>query len=456
MQIQRQSFAVDEALEEACRGQDKSLAYEQILGLASKFPKETVQSEYVVVTKNPCSHPGDIRLLKPVGEDDPRWEQLSEYFNVIVFPAAGYRPEQHKMSGGDLDGDCFMVIWDEDILSKMHPDMIKPPAVYKKYEDDSKLESNRIEDHIKRYFEKDNLGHLSNVHLALCDQLGATGPYDPDCVELSRLISVAVDFAKHGKCVSRGSYEHIEERLSQWPDFMEAGNPKKEVLESPHILGRLYRGVDCKRYFKKCIEGDHRRSVALDYKLNQAVLGAGRGSVPEWHEHLKVAFEEITVPMTVELKRLMVTFKIMNEGELFCTNLNFNLDDDRHQKLIGDPGTKDEDAVKQLNTKLQLIIAEYRQKFYALAELRKYHRVMFARALYFSCYYNKRNDDYNSYVGRFFLADSRRDIDKFEALWLTHHRETLGFELDFWVRLQDLKFYKKTLKKGRAGSDEKI
>jgi hypothetical protein len=60
-------------------------------------------------------------------------------------------------------------------------------------------------------------------------------------VELSRLIGVAVDFAKHGKCVSKSSYERIEEKLHQWPDFMESGNPKKEIIESPYILGKLYR-----------------------------------------------------------------------------------------------------------------------------------------------------------------------------------------------------------------------
>ena len=118
--------------------------------------------------------------------------------------------------------------------------------------------------------------------------------------------------------------------------------------------------------------------------------------------------------MSHELKRIMVTFKIMNEGELFCTNLNFNLDDDRHEKLIGDPGTKDEDAVKQLNTKLQLLMSEYRLKFKQTIENRKYHRVYFAKAIYFAAYYNKRNDDYNGYVGRFFLKDDRRDIEKFE------------------------------------------
>lgn len=82
-----------------------------MVGTASKFPKETIFGP-VIVTKNPCSHPGDIRLLHAIGEDDERYEHFRDMINVIVFPAKGYRPEQHKMSGGDLDGDCFMVIWD--------------------------------------------------------------------------------------------------------------------------------------------------------------------------------------------------------------------------------------------------------------------------------------------------------------------------------------------------------
>ncbi len=73
--------------------------------------------------------------------------------------------------------------------------------------------------------------------------------------------------------------------------------------------------------------------------MNTYILGDGRSQkIPEWHEYLKNAFLEIVMPMTHDLKRLMVTFKILNEGELFCTNLNFNLDSDRQEKLIGDPG----------------------------------------------------------------------------------------------------------------------
>lgn len=44
---------------------------EEILGV--NFPEITI-SGYVMVTKNPCSHPGDIRLLKAVGADDERYE----------------------------------------------------------------------------------------------------------------------------------------------------------------------------------------------------------------------------------------------------------------------------------------------------------------------------------------------------------------------------------------------
>jgi predicted metal-binding protein len=46
-----------------------------------------------MVTKNPCSHPGDIRLLKAVKEGDARFDSLRHYVNVIVFPTTGKRPE---------------------------------------------------------------------------------------------------------------------------------------------------------------------------------------------------------------------------------------------------------------------------------------------------------------------------------------------------------------------------
>jgi RNA-dependent RNA polymerase len=50
----------------------------------------------VIVTKNPCSHPGDIRLLRAIGKSDPRVNQyklMNDFVNIIVFPSKGKRPE---------------------------------------------------------------------------------------------------------------------------------------------------------------------------------------------------------------------------------------------------------------------------------------------------------------------------------------------------------------------------
>ena len=69
----------------------------------------------VITSKNPCSHPGDIRLLNAIS--DERVEEFRHLVNVVVFSSEGNRPEQHKMSGGDLDGDVFMVIWEDRLVS---------------------------------------------------------------------------------------------------------------------------------------------------------------------------------------------------------------------------------------------------------------------------------------------------------------------------------------------------
>lgn len=73
------------------------------------------------------------------------------------------------MSGGDLDGDVYMCIWDKEILSGLTQDKIEPPAVYKKFIEEDQPDSDEIVDHMKNYFERDNLGHLAHLHLALCD-----------------------------------------------------------------------------------------------------------------------------------------------------------------------------------------------------------------------------------------------------------------------------------------------
>jgi regulator of nonsense transcripts 1 len=62
----------------------------------------------ILVGRNPCLHPGDVRKLKAVYHKE--FETLRD---CIIFPTRGKRPHVDMMSGGDLDGDqCRIILRD--------------------------------------------------------------------------------------------------------------------------------------------------------------------------------------------------------------------------------------------------------------------------------------------------------------------------------------------------------
>jgi RNA-dependent RNA polymerase len=57
---------------------------------------KTIVEGKVVVTRNPCLHPGDVRQLRAVDVPD-----LRHLVDCVVFPSKGARPHPNEMAGND-------------------------------------------------------------------------------------------------------------------------------------------------------------------------------------------------------------------------------------------------------------------------------------------------------------------------------------------------------------------
>ena len=96
----------------------------------SRFTKKgnnlQVIKGHVVIAKNPCLYPGDVRILEAV--DAPGLHHL---YDCFIFPQKGDRPHPDEASGSDLDGDLYFVTWDENLIppgKKGWPPMEYTPA----------------------------------------------------------------------------------------------------------------------------------------------------------------------------------------------------------------------------------------------------------------------------------------------------------------------------------------
>lgn len=186
----------------------------------------------VVVTKNPCLHPGDVRVLEAVYDEKLDGMGLVD---CLVFPQKGERPHPNECSGGDLDGDQYFISWDENLI----PARTVEPMDYtgrrpRIMDHDVTLEE--IHKFFVDYMVGDTLGAISTAHLVHADR-------EPDkalsskCLELAALQSMAVDFAKSGAPAEMP--RSLKPR--EFPDFMERW--EKPMYISQCALGKVYRAT---------------------------------------------------------------------------------------------------------------------------------------------------------------------------------------------------------------------
>lgn len=117
-----------------------------------------------ILARNPSLHPGDIRIVRAVNVS-----ALNHLKNVVVLPQTGDRDLGNMCSGGDLDGDDYLIMWDTDFV----PDTINeipmdftPP---KPQNSDGPIVVSDIAKFFVTYMKNDSLGKIAHAHLAQAD-----------------------------------------------------------------------------------------------------------------------------------------------------------------------------------------------------------------------------------------------------------------------------------------------
>ncbi|KAI7881914.1 RdRP-domain-containing protein [Lichtheimia hyalospora FSU 10163] len=245
-----------------------------------------------LVFRSPALHPGDARILKAVERSE-----LKHLYNVVVFSSKGSRDVPSMLSGGDLDGDTYSIIWDKRLyppndMRNKEPMDVTPPEPKKV----DQVQIGDIHDFFVEYIENDNLGLIANAHLARAD-MSDVGVFDVFCMELAQLHSHAVDFPKTGvKAILPDSY-----RPGKYPDFMEKKD--KPSYESKKILGQLYRSIksgEFQHYRKQLNTKKTEYDGRLRYPGMEKFIARARRMKRRYDEELTSLMDQFGIPTEAE------------------------------------------------------------------------------------------------------------------------------------------------------------
>ncbi|KAK1596563.1 RNA-dependent RNA polymerase [Colletotrichum navitas] len=239
-----------------------------------KAPTErSLRDGRVLVTRSPALHPGDIQLVNM--RTPPPGHPLRNLRNCVAFSQHGQRDLPSQLSGGDLDGDLYNIIWDEQAMPRItykaadYPRVTPEPLGRPVTRDDM---ANWFVDFMK----SDVLGLIATRHLIISDQ-DQEGTMGESCLKLAELHSTAVDFSKTGIAVEQ---KNIPKAPRFRPDFLapappaqlydrthinfldedegvdddeDAQGPNHKYYKSENVLGQLYRNVNEKQIWDEDI-----------------------------------------------------------------------------------------------------------------------------------------------------------------------------------------------------------
>jgi RNA-dependent RNA polymerase len=187
----------------------------------------------VLVTKNPCMHPGDFRRLNAVRNNLLE----SSMRDVIVFPTTGSRPHSNEISGSDLDGDQYWVYWGTDLTIAN----LEEPLSYKGADKEPApvINQETIVNHIVDTFGAGGIiGIIANTHTVIADK-SKKHSLDPDCKYLAEMFARAVDAPKTGEKIPIGPVRTLQKKWCRdSPQFMQKFS--EQQYESTSISEKLF------------------------------------------------------------------------------------------------------------------------------------------------------------------------------------------------------------------------
>ncbi|KAI5458153.1 RNA dependent RNA polymerase-domain-containing protein [Mariannaea sp. PMI_226] len=251
------------------------VTYDKTWARAGRRVNGTLTDGRIIITRSPALHPGDVRVVRQV--TPPRGHDLLNLQNCVVFSQKGKRDLPSQLSGGDLDGDIYNVIWDSAAM----PIRMFGPADYPRVTPQSlgrPVTRTDIADFFIDFMKTDLLGMIATRHVILAD-VKEKGTIDEQCLKLAALHSTAVDFSKTGIPVD---FRQIPRSPPFRPDFLAAAPPlsmadagqidhildsdddedadhilaggKHKFYRSEKVLGHLYRNVDEKKIWHENIK----------------------------------------------------------------------------------------------------------------------------------------------------------------------------------------------------------
>ncbi|CAF0876200.1 unnamed protein product [Adineta ricciae] len=355
----------------------------------SKTEKTVILEQSVVVTKNPCHHPGDIRVFSAVNVP-----QLQHLKDVIVFPQRGERPHPNEISGSDLDGDEYAVIWDPEFIPKT------PNAT--PYEYDSHVPMKRVVDRpvnrsdIQRTVldisEQSCAGKLCSLHLAYMDRHGVG---HKKTLAIAGHISEELDAPKTGQHpLSPEQISELQAELgNERPDYFD--KPYYKSYPSSHILGQLFRS--CLRFEPNWIKVQTPPTTVCASRIDPLL-------VHDRHQEYTPAAEELARIYRESIMDIMYVYRFSSDVDIFC---RFDSSSSQYHTPLSKQQTESACLVADsAQIELRQLVHRIRRLFFE--ELRSSNKSTFHRchptcdqcldnqmakasALYFFCYTDTRH-----------------------------------------------------------------